>query len=203
MLKIITPATFSCPRICTPGHDCRFTPILQAIGTTRVMSHTTRVEVQLRDPAALGAAVLKMGGTVLGQATHRLFSSREEGFGFKLPGWEFPLILRADHTLAFDSYEGSWGNEADIKTLTAKYAIEAARQAAEEQGWYCEDQTDGSLNISHPSGGSMTVQPDGTVDAVGFIGSACDIARVIEDAIGGNGERSDKPEYYETGTLNV
>ena len=203
MLKILQPARFSCQRTCTPGHDCRFTPILRAIGRARVVSHTTRVEVELRDPSALSTAVLKMGGTILGQGHHSLFSTREEGYGFKIPGWMYPLILRNDHSLAFDSYNGAWGNEADIAKLTAHYAIEAARQAADMQGWNSEEQHDGSLKIEHPSGAHMTVQADGTVEAFGFIGSACDVTSVIEEAMGTPGDSIKKPEYDQHGGLRV
>ncbi len=200
MLNIIqTPtAKFSCQRICTPGHACRFQAVLSAIGTAKVMSHTVSVTVQIKDKGPLGAAVLAMGGTVLGDGAHKLYArAKENGFGFTLPGWSYPLVLRQDGTLAFDDYHGSWGNPEDIKKLTARYAIEAARQAADAQGWNAEDQHDGSLKIEHPTGAYMTVQPDGTVEAFGFIGSACDVTSVIEEAMGKPGDRQFKPERWE------
>lgn len=206
MLNILqTPtARFSCPRICTPGHACRFQAVLSAIGTATVMSHTVSVSVQIKDKGPLGAAVLAMGGTVLGDGTHKLYSrNNENGFGFKLPGWIYPLVLREDGTLAFDDYNGHWGNREDLQKLTAKYAIEAARQAADAQGWNAEDQYDGSLKIEHPSGAHMVVQSDGTVEAFGFIGSACDVTSVIEEAMGTPGDRSRKPAYYENGGLTI
>lgn len=203
MLKIVqTPAArFACQRLCTPGDLCKFSAIFAAIGTTRVMSHTVQVTVQIKDKGPLSAAILAMGGTVLGEGTHQLYSSSEAGFGFKLPGWKFPLILRADNTMTFDDYHGQWGNPEDLKKLTGRYAIEAARTAADGQGWSSEDDDEGGLLIRHPSGGSLTVKRDGTVDAIGFIGSACDIAAVIEEAMGTPGEKAYKPEYYEHGGL--
>lgn len=206
MLKIIsTPsARFSCQRNCTPGHACRFSAVLSAIGAAIVTSHTVTVEVQVKDKGPLGAAVEAMGGTVLGDGTHKLYSNNcESGFGFTLPCWRYPLILRDDGTLAFDDYHGHWGNPEDLKKLTARYAIEAARQAADVQGWNAEDQHDGSLKIEHPSGAYMTVQPDGTVEAFGFIGSACDVTSVIEEAMGKPTDRAFKPEYEEHSGLRI
>lgn len=206
MLNIIPApiARFSCQRICTLGHACRFQAVLSAIGTATVMSHTVNVVVQVKDKVPLAAAVHAMGGTVLGDGTHKLYSrNKETGFGFRLPGWNYPLILREDGTLAFDDYHGMWGNPEDIAKLTAKYAIEAARQAADVQGWNAEDQHDGSLKIEHPTGAYMTVQPDGTVEAFGFIGSACDVTSVIEEAMGKPGDRAFKPAYFENGGLTI
>lgn len=204
-LIIIPSARFACQRLCTPGHACKFQPVLQAIGARQIItSHTVTVSIQIRDKGPLGAAVLAMGGTVIGDGIHKLYSgNREEGFGFKLPGWRYPLILKSDNTLAYDDFGGHWGNTADIATLTARYAIEAARQAADQQGWNAEDQADGSLKISLPTGAYMTVARDGTVDAVGFIGNACDVTSVIEEAMGTPQDRSFKPEYTEHGGLRV
>lgn len=203
-IHIIAPAKFACQRSCTPGKLCRFTPVLDAIGPARVTSHTVTVEVQFKHPEALAAAVQSMGGTWLGPGTHKLYSRNQEaGHGFTMPNWTYPLVLREDNTLAFDDYHGSWGNVEDIKKLTGRYAIESARQAADQQGWTSQDQADGSLIITHPSGATMTVQEDGTVDSVGFIGAACDIASVIENAMGTPGDRANKPEYWESQALTL
>lgn len=200
MLTIIQPAKFACGRTCTPGHLCQFSPILNAIGDTRVMSHTVRVTVALKSKSALAEAVKGLGGEVLGDGIHRV-AGQVAGFGFKLAGQYWPMVLTADATLA---YESDVSNSKElIDELTKRYTIEVAREAADAQGWSSEDQEDGGLLIRVGSGATMTVQPDGTVEGFGFIGQACDVAQVIEDAIGTPGAPEFKPEYFTHTSLNV
>ena len=161
------------------------------------MSHTVKVSVEFKDRTSLAAAVVAMGGTVQGEGVHKLYSSQERGFGFSLPNWKFPLILRHDdNSLAFDDYHGSWGNVADLVTLRETYTIEVARQAATNNGWISEVQPAGELLIYYPDGGTFTVFKDGTVDANGFTGVGCDVAAKIENALGAVTDRSNKVEYH-------
>lgn len=162
------------------------------------MSHTTTVSIEFKNREALAAAVATVGGTVLGEGTHRLFSgSGERGFGFQLKGWRYPCILRADdNTLAMDTYNGQWGDVKDLDKLRGAYTIEAGRAKCAELGWMSEIQTDGNLLIVHPEGGTMTLSTDGTVDCQGFIGQGCNVASAITDALGQVTLRQDKAELY-------
>lgn len=195
-LTVLAPATFACARTCTPGLECLFGPLLRQIGPTRVVSHTTRIAIQLTDRAALAIAVENMGGVVLPGNTHRLYAGSEIGFGFRLPKWRYPLVLRADNTLAYDDYHGAWGSVADIKKLTGAYAIAKAQIAANGMGWTSEVLPDGNLLIHHPEGGSIHVNADGTVDANGFVGVGCDVTTAIENALGQQVERTNKSDYF-------
>jgi len=152
--------------------------------------------VELRDRDSLARAVVALGGEVLGQGTHRLFAGPEEGFGFRLKDWHYPLVLKENGELAYDDYNGHWGNVADIDRLREGYAMQAARQAAEAQGWLCEE-VGGGLVVYHPDGGTLTVRPDGTVDASGFEGCGCTTAtEVIEHALGTRQEERLKDSYF-------
>jgi hypothetical protein len=196
-LQIIQPTTFSCARTCRPYIECKFGPIMRAVGSTKVVSHTVRVSIELSNHAALAAAVLAMGGAVLGIGQHKLFNSQpESGFGFTLPSWRHPLVLKADGKLAFDDYGGKWGNTADIEKLKGKYAVQAAMQAAAMQGWQYEYAGDGSLLVHHPDGGVLTVTEQGVFDVNGMIGTACDAFNVISNAVGSTVQRDDKCEYF-------
>jgi hypothetical protein len=188
---------FSCPRSCRLMEFCKFMPLFRAIGPTAVLSHTVRTAVEYGgNPPALEAAVNAMGGTWLGRASHKLYEKAETGLGFTLPGWRYPLVLKQDGTLAYDDYGGQWGNPADIQTLTGRFAVEAARGAAEAQGWMCEDTPTGLL-IYHPAGGTMTVTHEGTVEAFGFEGVGCHAATsAIADAIGRRQEATAKSEFF-------
>lgn len=120
------------------------------------MSHTVKVKVQLRNKTALGISVVELQGTVLGDGTHNLYQGQEIGYGFTLPRWSFPLVLKESGELAYDDYHGIWGNPADIDVLTQRYSIQVAKAAADAQGWMTE-RVGGSLLIFHPDGGTLTI----------------------------------------------
>jgi hypothetical protein len=141
--------------------------------------------------------VQRLGWQLLGEGNYKLYSSEETGLGIQIPGWRYPIIIKGDGTVAFDDFRGHWGNRADIEKLRAEYALEAARMAAEAQGWYCERIRD-KLVIYHPSGGTITVDADGAVDASGFIGASCATAtEQIEAALGRRNEQLLKKEYFQ------
>jgi hypothetical protein len=159
------------------------------------MSHTVRVQIEFRNREALLAAVQRLNWRVLGEGSYKLFSSTENGLGIQIPGWKYPIIIKDNGTVAFDDYNGQWGNRADIEKLRAEYALEAARLAAEAQGWYYERLGE-KLVIYHPDGGTITVDATGSVDASGFIGASCTRAtEPIEAALGARREQIIKKEY--------
>jgi hypothetical protein len=159
------------------------------------MSHTVKVNIELNNREALLAAVQRLNWRVLGEGSYELFSSSESGLGIQIPGWRYPIVIKDNGTVAFDDYNGCWGNRADIEKLRAEYAIETARLAAEAQGWYCE-RVDGKLVIYHPDGGTITVDATGAVDASGFMGVSCAKAtEPIEAALGARREQIIKKEY--------
>jgi hypothetical protein len=139
--------------------------------------------------------VQRLGWRVLGEGSYELFSSIEHGMGIQIPGWRYPIVIKDNGTVAFDDYNGCWGNRADIEKLRAEYALEAARLAAEAQGWYCERLGE-KLVIYHPDGGTISVDATGAVDASGFMGASCAKAtEPIEAALGQRREQVLKKEY--------
>jgi hypothetical protein len=161
------------------------------------MSHTVKIKVEFRDEKSLGAAVLALGGSILGVGEHWLYGGAVTGLGFRLPGWCYPLVLvGAMGELSFDDYGGSWGNRADIDRLRGEYALAVAEGVAQAQGWYCE-RSQGDLIIYHPDGGVLRVSSEGVVDTSGFTGASCAIAsEPIETALGRVELESRKVEFY-------
>lgn len=160
------------------------------------MSHTVTVQISFKDPDAATPAIEAIGGKILGQGTHRLYAGAETGFGFTLPGWQYPLVITAGGQLKFDDYHGVWGNRADIERLEARYAVEVSKKVCDQQGWMYEQQPDGALLVYHPDGGTLTVTGAGQIDATGFTGKSCAAATApIEAALGLTTDQHVKPEY--------
>lgn len=165
---------FDCPRSCPKYEqrdECRFNAVFAKLGAGVVTSHTTTIKSEFKDYDILGGAVRAIGGNVLGMGTHRLFSESKTGFGFTLPGWNYPIVCEANGSLAFDNYNNRWGNQSDLDRLKGEYVIATAEQAAISQGWMCE-RVGEVLTIHHPSGGSLTVTANGA-EANGFQGVGC------------------------------
>ncbi len=165
--------SFSCPRSCPAAGErwCRFRPVLDVLGSVQVDSHTARVSVEYRDPDILERAVLSLGWTWIGHGTHKLFESTPiVGQAFKIPGWNYPVVL-AGGELHHDTFNGSWGNVADLERLTPAYAEAAIEQAAIAQGWQCERTAEG-LTVYHPGGGRLTYSA-GQLEAHEFHGVGC------------------------------
>lgn len=157
------------------------------------MSHTVKMDIEIKERDCFTAALQAAGATILGEGTHRLFETSETGLGFKLKGWHYPLVLTNDG-LKFDDYNGAWGNRADLEAITGEYALQVAAKAATQQGWYHERQG-AQLVIYHPDGGTISVGANGTVDAACFEGRNCAEATApIEQALGRSAETTIKPE---------
>ena len=160
------------------------------------MSQTIKVKVKYKNLNALKRAVERLGGRVLGEGTHSLFATNEDGVGFLLPGWRFPVVLRDDGALAYDDYHGRWGNVSDLETLQKTYTIAAAEQEAKALGWATQERDNGDLLVYHPSGGTLTITATGGVDAQGFVGTTCEkAASTLADAMGDIAEVTQKGEY--------
>jgi len=160
------------------------------------MSETRDVRVEFRDLDLLAEVVKAMGGKVLGEGTHDLYATAEQGWGFTLPSWTFPLVLRADGNLRYDDYHGKWGDILDLDRIGSEYAMRKAERTAQGLGYYCE-RVSTALKVLHPGGQEIWVFPDGRVEAVGFNGVGCDEAcATFANALGGTVETRHKAEFY-------
>lgn len=103
------------------------------------MSHTYNIRTEIRDRIALEAACEKLGIKVLDGQTHHLYGGTEKGIGIKIPGWNYPVVVKDNGTLAYDDYNGSWGNKQDLTKLTAYYGLEKSKIEAEAEGYTVEE----------------------------------------------------------------
>lgn len=215
-------ASFKCARTCAMFQECKFGALFFALGNAwRVLSHVTKVDVVIKDLDALKAAVARLKlefregqreyrwwGHSVGDypipagMTEKDLGKCDHAIRVDSRAYEVGVIQQKDGTysLVWDFYAGGYGLEKavgkDCKTLLGAYTLECARNAAVAQNWMHEETLEGTLRIYHPSGGVIDVSPNGTVDASGFTGSACNVAAIIENALGNETERTNKESYY-------
>jgi hypothetical protein len=88
------------------------------------MSHTlTMSNVKLDVEAVKQAAqALKIRAE---EGQHRFYDgSVASGLVVHLEGWQHPLVIKADGTMVYDNYHGSWGRIEKLNDLTA-YSLAA------------------------------------------------------------------------------
>lgn len=98
------------------------------------MSHTMNIQTEIRDLSALAVACSRLG-VKMETGTFKLFQTTETGTAVYLDGWNYPAVIKADGTVAYDTYEGKWGNEQKLHELTAHYGLEKARAEARKKGY--------------------------------------------------------------------
>ncbi|MDB5351991.1 MAG: hypothetical protein JWN86_3238 [Planctomycetota bacterium] len=123
------------------------------------MSHIVEITTECRDPAAVAAACRRLGlpGPVEGTAT--LFSGTATGLLVKLPGWLYPAVVSlATGQLAYDNFEGRWGDPAELGRFLQAYAVVKATAEARRRGHAVAEQAlaDGSIRLVIAAGGGMS-----------------------------------------------
>lgn len=108
------------------------------------MSHTTTVKTLFKSPGAFKKACEKLGlkhrvaETVDGRLSLfpvKLHQGHETAWGeVTLPGWRFPVAFREDGKVAFDNYNGKWGDVTEYDKFCQAYSVEATVEAAEKLG---------------------------------------------------------------------
>jgi hypothetical protein len=115
------------------------------------MSHVVTIETEVRDAAAVQAACQRLGLPQPTQGITQLFSGEATGLAVQLPGWLYAVVCQLDSGhLAFDHYEGRWGEEAQLHRFLQAYAVEKARIEAGRQGRTVTEQplADGSIRLT-------------------------------------------------------
>ena len=149
------------------------------------MSHTVTIDVKFKDKEVAIKAAQAMSATVIGEGSHRLFSSSHTGLAIKFPGWNYPIVIDAEGRVHYDNYNGSWGSISQLDHFQEEYAGKMIEATCDNLGWYHERQDNGEIVVHHPSGGTITVQRGGQLDASGFVGASCQEATApLEAALG-------------------
>lgn len=115
------------------------------------MSHTTEVQTEIKDVAALEQACSIIGAGFLGHGTFSLYGSNETGIGVQLPGWSYPIVIDIEKgTIKQDNYNGRWGSYSELNKLTQRYAAEKIKSSLKRQQKRFTETvtTDGNIEIT-------------------------------------------------------
>jgi len=121
------------------------------------MSHTVKRKTTVKNLTALKRALSKIAGAkLLGNDRYQFYSGSATGIGISLPNWRYPIVVDTQTgEVAFDNYEGRWGDQHDLDNMLQKYAVEAATMQAEALGANYEVATldNGDIKITVNVGG--------------------------------------------------
>ena len=120
------------------------------------MSHIVEIETEIRDPVAIQAACqrLNLPEPVFGEV--KLFSTSASGWAVQLPDWRYPVVCDVNTAkIAYDNYEGRWGDPQQLHRFQQSYAVEKAKIEARKKGHSVFEQplTDGSIKLTIQMGG--------------------------------------------------
>jgi hypothetical protein len=103
------------------------------------MSHTTTQKAVCTNEIVLQQTCERLQAQYLGRGQHSLYSSKHQGLGVKLKGWNFPVIFTDQGECMFDNYNGAWGDIEDLNRFKQYYPVEAAKHAYAGQGTVVEE----------------------------------------------------------------
>ena len=122
------------------------------------MSHLVTIQTQVRDPLAVRAACRRLGLAEPVHGTHQLFAGQAAtGLSIQLSGWRYPLVCKLESgELAYDNFNGHWGEQKEFDKFLQSYAVEKTRIEARKQGHTVTEQllVDGSIKLTIEVGGS-------------------------------------------------
>lgn len=115
------------------------------------MSHTTTIDLQVKDEAAFVQACQDLGFAVEQNTTAQLYQAGSrftDATAVTLPGWNYPVVLK-DGALHFDNYKGRWGEASHLDKLKQRYARNVAVKTARSKGYRIKETTtnDGQIKL--------------------------------------------------------
>ena len=114
------------------------------------MSHIVSIRTQVRDPITVKSACDRLSLPAPVQGTAKLFSSQATGLLVQLQSWRYPVVIdTAKGEIAFDNFNGRWGEQRHLDRFLQIYAVEKAKLEARKQGHAVSEQTlvDGSIKL--------------------------------------------------------
>ncbi len=122
------------------------------------MSHIVQIQTEIRDPIAIRSACQRLQLPPPVQGEFQLFNSSASGWAIKLPRWRYPVVCDVKTAqLAYDNFEGRWGDRRELDHFLQGYAVEKAKLEARKQGHTVREQPleDGSIQLTVQVGGAV------------------------------------------------
>jgi hypothetical protein len=122
------------------------------------MSHIVSIQTEVRDPVAVRSACERLKLPQPTHGTFKLFTSTATGLGVQLPEWRFPVVCdTTTGQLAYDNFNGRWGETSQLDRFLQGYATEKCRLEARRQGHTVTEQAlaDGSIKLTIRVGGAV------------------------------------------------
>lgn len=100
------------------------------------MSHTTNIDLCIKDMAALKKVCQKFQWELVEDGTTSFYDGKQRrGTLVKLPGWRYPIVIDKEQgKIYFDNYGGHWGDIKLLNKLKAHYTIEFGKSQARRMG---------------------------------------------------------------------
>lgn len=122
------------------------------------MSHIVQIQTEIRDPVAIRMACQRLQLPPPVQGEFQLFNSTAAGWAVHLRNWRYPVICNVNTAqLAYDNFEGRWGDCRELDHFLQGYAVEKAKIEARKQGHTVREQPleDGSIKLTVQVGGAV------------------------------------------------
>jgi hypothetical protein len=98
------------------------------------MSQTVKLKVAMTSDEAIRRACVRMELPDPVKGSAELYDRKESGTIVQLSGWRYPIVISGTGAVAFDNYNGNWGDIKDLDRLSQFYVVESARIEAESTG---------------------------------------------------------------------
>lgn len=104
------------------------------------MSHKTTVSTEFKDRQTLAESCRALGipceVAAEGQEVEaRLYQTTARGVAsLSLPGWRYPVVVKADGKAEFDNYNGTWGDTRELDKVKQAYAATVAESKVKSSG---------------------------------------------------------------------
>src|SRR5437879_2280201 len=106
------------------------------------MSHIVTIATRIHDPAAIAAVCQRQNLPHAVQGKAQLFSGEATGLLVQFPGWQYRAVIDTlTGSVRCDTFQGRWGNQAELDKFLQAYAVERAKLEARNQGFQVSEQT--------------------------------------------------------------
>jgi hypothetical protein len=138
----------------TTGLSFRFSHLYEEIFK---VSHIVTIKTELRCLDSIQAACKRLNIQNPEFKLHKLFTKQVEGYGIKLPGWIYPVVVQPETgSVQFDNYGGKWGRQEELDLFLQAYAVEKAKLEVRRKGHAVFEQplSDGAVKLTILVGGA-------------------------------------------------